>query len=77
MAVTRIDTEQVGFDDRRLLAEGIFENRLDYFHVNAKQIGQSTHIHHIPLLGPERGGRHEFLDEIVCRDPQVLDPFSF
>ena len=52
--VTGVDADQIGLDDRRLLAESVFEDGLDDRHVDAEKICQGADIDHVALLGAQR-----------------------
>ena len=53
VVVAQLDTEQVGLDDRGLVAEGVAQHLADGVHVDAEQIGQGAHVQHVALLGSQ------------------------
>ena len=54
MLIPGVDTSEVGFNNCRLLAKGVLQDRLDDFHVDAEEIGQGAHIDHVTLFRSQR-----------------------
>ena len=70
------NANEIRFNDRRLSTEGVLENRFDSLHVDAKEVSEGAHIDHVSLFNPKRRGGHDFLDQLISRDPKVLNPIS-
>ncbi len=74
--IAGVDADQVRFDNRRFLAESIFEHRFDDRHVDAEQIGQRADINHVALFGAQRRSRDQLGHEFVRRKADVLNPVA-